>query len=220
MGVIYLVSLPLILLGLLKLNLKKYWIVLFWLLTAPLASALAVDAPNASRSLVFLPTWQILEAIGLLTLLQMKKQSFRLVTVSVFCILVLLNFVYFQHNYFRHTNGEYGIYWQRGYKEAVLMAKKNSNDKRVYVSNDYEQAYIFYLFYNKVDPAKYLLSGGSERINNKCYEIDNVLFGVCSDVVPGMILISQNLSEGESYSKVEDIKNDDGETVGYVLENK
>lgn len=217
MGIIYLASLPLIIIGFAKLNYKKYWIIPAWMLMAPLASALAVDAPNASRSLVFLPTWQIFESMGFLVLLSLRHQILRKLSVISVSLLLLLNFVYFLHNYFNHTNSEYGIYWQNGYREAMVKARELSKDNPVFISNKYEQPYIFYLFHNRINPYEYINSGGSRRIKEECFFIENVYFGTCDDKHDrGSILISQESFENESFEKISEIVSSEGKVVGHI----
>lgn len=207
MGILYLVSLPFILIGLIIFDKKKYWIVLFWLFIAPAASALAVDAPNASRSLIFLPTWQIFEAVGVVYLLTVERKKMKAWSLFLISCIYVINFTYYFHNYFYHTNSEYGKYWQEGYKESVLEASKyRGNGKKVVFSSKFEQPYIFYLFYTKFDPASYIASGGSNRISEKCFTIENVYFGNCESIIAkGDILISQNTEDAQKYKKIRDV---------------
>lgn len=220
MGVLFFVSLPLIILGLIRLNLKKYWILLFWLFIAPIPSALAVDAPNASRSLAFLPIWQIFEGLGFLNFFyvgQSIKRKFIFLTIS---ILLVINLFYFIHNYFNHTHSEYGKYWQHGYEEVMKSANSYSKKgEKVLISEEFEQPYIFYLFHNQIEPSRFLAAGGSEIIKQTCYHIDNVFFGKCSNNSNVNIVISKNNLDQSKYIKVEDIRDKDGLVVGVVYRN-
>ncbi len=91
---------------------------------------------------------------------------------------------------------------------------------RVFISNKYEQGYIFYLFHNKFEPKKYLESGGSQRISQECHPINNVFFGNCSEyLIPGSILISQDRPESNNFIKIEEIKDSKGLVVGGVYRN-
>ena len=218
MGVILLVSLPFILLGFFTMHRRKMLFILFWFLIAPLASSLAVDAPNASRSLVFLPTWYIFEALGLLWILSLKK-VLRNGLIAIIFACYLLNYIYYVHNYFMHTNNIYGIYWQSGYKEAVMRAHEyEKSGSRVFFDPSFEQAYIFYLFYNQYDPAKYLASGGSDRIKNKCFTIDNAFFGECSDQIKkGDIVLSIKEEETNKLKKIEALSGQENEAIYEAL---
>ncbi|MGH7202989.1 MAG: glycosyltransferase family 39 protein [Candidatus Levyibacteriota bacterium] len=187
MGVLYLIDLPFILIVifyLLRYQFSTASILFFWLLFAPAASALAVDAPNASRSLIFLPTWQIFVAFGWwFAFSAIDKKKLKLL-FALPILLLLFSFIYFVHQYFVNTNQEVQKDWQYGYKEAVDYAVQYQNtNKNVFFSKDFEQPYIFYLFYTKYDPAKYIATGGSSRLSQKCFRIDKAYFGDCTDKI-------------------------------------
>jgi len=71
--------------------------------------------------------------------------------------------LYYLDMYFVHQNPENSEYWQYGYKDAVRLTEK-IKDKydKVIVSTTLEQSYMFFLFYTKYDPLKYLASGGTK----------------------------------------------------------
>lgn len=181
MGLLYFANIAFLLLGifyLLKYKLQASGILFMWLLLSPLASALAIDAPNASRSLIFLPIWHIFEAFGWWYAFVLVKSK-RLRLLFIFPALMLaLNMMYYLHQYYAHTDTDTQKDWLFGYKEAVEEVQKYDN-KRIVFSENFEQPYIFYLFYTKYDPARYIESGGSTRISDKCFAIDNVYFGMC-----------------------------------------
>lgn len=195
-GVLYLISLPFIIIGmvnLLKDNHRSAKLLFLWLFLAPIASALAVDAPNASRSMVFLPTWQIFTSYGIFSIVSKTKEDLKLRLILTIMALYLINFIFYAHMYFIHTNTEYFSYWQYGYKEAVF---ETTHEKKpiIYLS-DVEQAYIFYLFYTQKNPLDYIREGGSARIAKECFSIDNAYFGKCEEKVKsGSIVISAKYS--------------------------
>jgi len=60
-------------------------------------------------------------------------------------------------------NPEVSQYWQYGYKDAVEFTEKiKSKYQKVVVSTTLEQSYMFFLFYTKYDPVKYLAAGGTQ----------------------------------------------------------
>lgn len=186
MGNMYIVSLPLIILGIYFLLFRYFavsWIIFVWFLIAPLASSLTSDAPSSLRSLLFLPTWQVFEASGIIFLFQMiKKKKIVLFLQIVLVCIYAVNFYYYMNQYYRYTNSDvnYQKAWQFGYKDAVIFANQERNsNKRIVFSNLFEQPYIFYLFYSQYNPALYQSSGGSNRIMKECFSIDNSYFGNC-----------------------------------------
>ncbi len=183
MGLLYLANIAFIVLGILYLLKHKPYVssILFvWLLLAPVASALAIDAPNSSRSMIFLPTWHIFEAFGWWYAFSLLKNNPLKIILLVPLLFLFINIVYFLHQYFVHTNTDSQKDWQYGYKEAV---ENIDTEKKVIFSKNFEQPYIFYLFYTKYSPEKYLETGGSSRLNQKCYAIDNAYFGDCFETL-------------------------------------
>ncbi len=184
MGNMYLFSLPFILLGiffLLTRFLRQSLLVFLWFLLAGLPAAPTTEAPHSIRSLVFLPTWQIFEAAGLLFMfILIRKRIWKNLFIVLVSMGYLINFIYFYHQYFIHTNTDFQREWIYGYKEVILDMQKENH----YIfSNKFEQPYIFYLFYTKYDPGKYLKEGGSNRTLSKCYSIDYAYFGDCKKVL-------------------------------------
>ena len=160
-GILYLFELPLIFLGILKLWQfpgKTKWVIFTWFLFAPVASSFSTGVPHAVRSLVFLPTFQIFAALGFFQMRDWAKKTglkgFFL--FSLFSFLFSLNIFYFFHQYFIHLNDEYSAFWQYGYKEVVLeVASERENYSKIFVTTEYDQPYIFFLFYLKYPPQKY-----------------------------------------------------------------
>lgn len=182
MGVEYLVSLPFLIVGILYLW-KNYRhqakIITIWILIAPITSSLAIDSPNAIRSMMFLPVIQICVALGIWNFYSVKKENMKRVVLVVISLLYISNVIYYVHQYFDNTNLLYARYWQFGYRDGVKYAN-SVQDSKVFFASDVEQAYIFYLFYSKKDPSTYLRNGGSKITKGDCYQIENSYFGDCS----------------------------------------
>lgn len=221
MGILYIVFLPFIIIGILAIIHRKIysaWFLFYWLLLAPVASALAVDAPNASRSLVFLPTWDIFAAFGVVTAyLYIQDNRYKKVFIILTIILLILNIFYYLHNYFVHTNREFGPYWQYGYKEAIEYTKQFPG-KRIVFLPDVEQGYIFYLFYNQYDPRKYLADGGSIRLDEKCFQIDNALFGNCQLHAGDIVVTTKELPELSGKKELQKIPYSDNTVAVRIVE--
>lgn len=223
-GVLYLVSLPFILLGIYYLifnHFKRHWIIFAWFLLAPVLSALAISAPNASRSMIFLPTWDIFAAVGIVILIS-KYKTKRIPIILAVVMLFVCNFIYYTHQYFVHTNREYEKYWQYGYKQAIdYIVKSDFSRKNVYFKNDIEQGYMFYLFHTQYNPATYIARGGSKHIVEKCYSIDNIYFGSCSlDKESGTILVTSKVLSEKMYNNIKTISFSNGEDAVYIYEIK
>lgn len=119
--------------------------VLIWFFAAPAASAITMSTPHAVRSLLLLPTLQIVTAYGFFKI-------YKIILPFAFCLLTL-NAMFYIHQYFIHLNSEYAKDWQYGYKQAVgkVLGLENNYD-RIYFTKFYDQAYIYFLFYGRIDP--------------------------------------------------------------------
>ena len=164
-GLLYLWDLPFILAGIFCLirknfNLKSKIIILWWFAIAPLASSVTWGVPHSLRSEIYLPTYQIFNAIGVYYFYQMTKKN-KLAITSTFLILTF-NFLFYLHQYYVHMPIEYSRAWLYGRREAALFTKsiKDKYD-RVIVSTKIDQPHEFWLYYTKYDPKKYLKEGGT-----------------------------------------------------------
>lgn len=225
-GQLYLVSLPLILAGIYFLLSRAFamaWILFAWLLFAPVAAALTFESPHALRSLIFLPTWHIFEAAGVVFLLQtIRKQRF-VKPLLIFVILLFAgNMFYFLHQYFVHTDTDHQKDWQYGYREAIeSLNVYNDSNKRVIFSNNFEQPHIFYLFYTQYDPEKYIASGGSSRTAKECFAIERVHFGKCLDKLrDGDIYVAAENAEISDTKEVKRFEYQNGDPATRIFEYK
>jgi 4-amino-4-deoxy-L-arabinose transferase-like glycosyltransferase len=129
-----------------------------WLLIAPIAASPTTGLPHAVRTLVFLPVFQIFSAVGLARF----AARWRLITL-LYGVFILFNILYYCDMYFVQMNPEVSEYWQYGYKDAVAFTEKvKAKYQKVVVSTTLEQSYMFFLFYTKYDPVKYLAGGGTQ----------------------------------------------------------
>lgn len=168
-GLLYLWDIPFLLSGVFFLLSQKGWQRLFifwWFFISPVAAAPTTGTPHAVRTIAFLPTFQIFTALGVIFLagyLAKIRQSFlRFLVVIVIFSFAIFNFLYFVHIYAVHMPVEYSKYWQYGRKEAVEYVKENGDKyDKIVISTKLEQPHMFFLFYLKYDPKKYLAEGGT-----------------------------------------------------------
>jgi 4-amino-4-deoxy-L-arabinose transferase-like glycosyltransferase len=177
MGIVYLWELPFILLGMLWVSRRggKMALLLWgWFFVAPVAASPTTELPHGIRTLVFLPTFQIFAALGIVETIRRVQQMRTVKTISIwyrylvfgsialYAALAAFNIFYYAHMYFVHTNTEYSKYWQFGYKEAVAYATRVKGQyKKIVVSTNLEQPHMFFLFFLKYDPKTYLAEGGT-----------------------------------------------------------
>jgi 4-amino-4-deoxy-L-arabinose transferase-like glycosyltransferase len=224
-GLMYVISLPFILMGayfLFKNERMIAFLLGYWFFLAPISGSLVTGSPNAERALIMLPIWQILEALGFIQLVRaINKKILKKLLLVFISLIYLFLFMLYVNLYFLHTNSEFGQYWQYGYEQAVNTADRYTNgSNKILFSKEYEQGYIFYLFYSKYDPAKYIQSGGSNRITQQCFNVGNVYFENCLSLLSkGDVYISLTETNIKNMKKVNEILDKNGKTVGYVYKH-
>jgi 4-amino-4-deoxy-L-arabinose transferase-like glycosyltransferase len=174
MGLLYLWELPFLLYGVYRVLKHRKGpvstVLLGWLLISPVAASPTTGLPHAVRTLVFLPVFQIFTAVGAADAVRIWRQylsgSKRVLWYAAAAgaaLLAVFNFAYYLDMYFVQQNPEVSQYWQYGYKDAVAYTEKvKEKYQKVVVSTKLEQSYMFFLFYTKYDPAKYLTAGGTK----------------------------------------------------------
>lgn len=166
MGLLYLWELPLLLYGIYAIVKAKEKtiaaLVIGWMLIAPIPASITTGLPHSVRTLVFLPTFQLLVAYAIVDIIAKTKHLVRYGIIAIGIVCIIANFAYYLDKYYVHMNSEVSEFWQYGNRQAVEFAEqlKYKYDK-VVVSTQIDQAYMFFLFYTKYDPVKYLAEGGT-----------------------------------------------------------
>jgi 4-amino-4-deoxy-L-arabinose transferase-like glycosyltransferase len=168
LGILYLVDLPFVYLGLYFMFHQKHkksaLLILSWFLFAPVAASVTRDVPHALRSELMLPTFQIMISFGILGMLRMltRKPRLRVLVTTVVVGAYLINSGLFFHLYFVHFAKDTSKYWVYGRREAALYAESQKNRfDRIIVSTALDQPHMFFLYYLKYDPVRYLKEGGT-----------------------------------------------------------
>lgn len=163
-GMLYFWDLPFVLFGiyfLIKNRPQNTFVVFWWFLTAPLASALTTGTPHAVRALLYLPSFQIFAAYGFW---EVVKNRGKIISITLFSLLIII-FFYYLHMYYKHTPLEYSQWWQYGYRQVVEeVAKREKDYQKILVTYRYDQPYIYFLFYQKIDPLWYQKNWGGGEV--------------------------------------------------------
>lgn len=168
LGHLYLIELPFLLLGLYFLAFGKYRrgtkkFIFLWLLVTPIAASFTWDVPNSGRTMLFLPAFQIITAIGIVSFYLWLKELkinklIKYSLIGVIGVLALFNFIYFLNQYFVQYNYTNSQDWQYGYEELVpFVDNYSSGENKIIVSSNrpMDQSYIFFLHQLKYDPELY-----------------------------------------------------------------
>lgn len=163
MGMMYLLELPFLLLGIIyfaKKITKKSMVLIMLLILAPLPAAITSGTPHGVRSIAMIPGLLFIVSLGIIyfkEILSNLKNSVmvRIIIFALFSV-AIINFIYYMNQYYTATPRFYGYFWLAGNKEAILKAKELENKyEKIIMSYEYDQPYIYYLFYNKIDPHWY-----------------------------------------------------------------
>lgn len=160
MGMLYLWDFPFILLGVFFLfkKIDRRILLLFILFfLAPFPSSITTGTPHPVRAIAMIPAFQIFSSVGFIfVLLFFQRYKFAIAANSIIIIALLLNLTYYLKSYYVDTPIEYGYFWQYGNKEAIEYARQHEDEyKKIVMTYRIDQPYIYYLFYNKIDPFWY-----------------------------------------------------------------
>ncbi len=145
---------------------KLIWL---WLLLSPLPSALSRDIVSGVRSLPMVIPLSVIGGIGLSVMFKNK-----LMTLVYFAFLAFST-VYFMDLYFVHSPFYFSKYWMTPYKQAVAIVNQNKDKyNRIVFSTSLGQPYIYFLYYNKIDPRFFL--SHSKSVDNIYGDVGEVSF--------------------------------------------
>jgi hypothetical protein len=174
-GFLYLIEFPFLIFGAYQILIKKIrWgiFTLGWILIVPFAlSPFIYESPNIHRYLLSILPLEIIIAFGITEFFQIIRVNRKIFKISV--VILLLVFV------FQFTNFlvELFIYqpvhkpWTRNHPYKQLISDLNKLAplyNKIAISTSDANVYMYYLFYNKVNPKTYqsLGSHGNEDFNN------------------------------------------------------
>jgi len=154
MGLIYLFELPFILFGIYLLlfsdfNIKTKLLIFGWFLLAPVPASITTGVPHAVRTLNFLPTFQILSALGLVYAFVYinKFKNVKYLAYLIFAAIFVFNFSYYLNQYFVQQN-----YY---YVDEVVKLQDNYDNIVISDNQPMDKSYMFFLFYLKYSPSEY-----------------------------------------------------------------
>src|SRR3990172_10839382 len=124
-----------------------FWLLILWMFIAPLPSAFSRDIVSGVRSLPLAVPLCILVGVGLNYVFSKR------VGMVLYSLLFIGSVVYFMDIYIVHYSYYFAKHWLSPYKQAISVVNKNySQYNRIVFTDTLGQPYIFFLFYNRVDP--------------------------------------------------------------------
>jgi len=187
---------------------KKYLflIPIAWLFTGVIPAALTFeDLPNVVRANLMIPALVMIAAFGVSESLRIFKGRVRTIFIIISALILSQNISSFLHNYFHHLRIHEP--WHRSAAEAELIftvddyLKKN---KKVIMTTESNNNFIFYLFYNKFDPAEFQRRGSPKEKENLVF--DNIKYTYHPCPLEGDPRKSTSAKEGFIYVNKPDCK--------------
>ena len=156
-GVLYVWMLPFLLYGtwtILQKRSVNAKLLLIWLVISPLPAALTGDPFHTYRSfLTYLPLI-LLVGVGMRSLYANIEKRYKKLFLAGGFTAISLSVALFLFNYAVITPGARGRAWDHGYKEIIEYLQNQEADK-VIVDDITSEAYIYFLYFEQVDPIVY-----------------------------------------------------------------
>lgn len=156
MGQLYLVEIVTIIVGFWVLIRKQGYqrnILLFWLFMYPIPAAL-IGPNHALRSIVGIPVFTIISALGIYQILYLFKAWGKVALISTLLALTFSLAIYFNSYFLEYPKQSKYNTWRYGMKEAINYVEKSKYSCGI-VSNQFHHINSFILFFTKFDPALY-----------------------------------------------------------------
>lgn len=132
-----------------KNNQTKFFIISLFIIS-PIPSAFSQESPHSLRTMQMLLPLVFTSSLGASHIF--KKAGTKLIFIPIM-ICFFINYIY---SYYRLYPIRDSAAWAYGYQQMIKDVSKLENDyDRIIVTGFYWKPYIFYLFFDKVDPAVY-----------------------------------------------------------------
>lgn len=169
MGLMYVWEAPFLLLGLWALFRKNIpnelaAIIIVSVIIAPIPASVTTQAPHAMRSYTGIPLLQLVEAMGIWFVAASIHTKYRRYFFILLGIIAAAGLNVFWNGYFVRFPNEQSDSFQYALAPAIQYAlKEEKNYDHVAFSHQGSlyQSYMFFLFYSRFDPIRYLSLGGT-----------------------------------------------------------
>lgn len=166
LGLLHRFELPLFTVGIFALFLLPIparFIMLAWLLAAPLPGAFSINQPNALRTLLNAPMLSFISTLGALRIYDGLTKRYRRAGLVIFAGFLAISLFVFSYSYFWWVPRTKSAVFGDGYRQLASYVRgvEGSYDV-VHISGYYWRPYIFMLFWNSYDPGLYQNGGTPE----------------------------------------------------------
>ena len=158
MGLLLLITMPFFFTGLYALLKRKMWPALLFLFLSPLPASMSFETPSSVRAIFMVVPLAVAMGTGTLFLWLKIRQypNLKKIAAGIIILAFVYNFASYLNSYRLNAFIRYSEEWQYGYKPlAEKVTKISSSYKKVKMTISRGTPYIFFLFYNRYDPAKW-----------------------------------------------------------------
>lgn len=140
-------------------NKRTKFFLLFWLMISPVTASLAKETPHSLRAMPMVAPVLLVSSLGFQKLLVNKlSKTLILATMLVSLTGYLVNYYYL----YPHQNN---TSWGYGYEELFMkLNQQEGNFDKIIVTGANWKPYIYYLFYNQIDPLEYQNSNSQTNV--------------------------------------------------------
>ncbi|MFC1627018.1 ArnT family glycosyltransferase [Patescibacteria group bacterium] len=190
-GSLYLVQLPLLLIGLYYLFKSKSPAILpllLWLVLAPVPAALTKATPHALRSLALIIPLIFISSYGFIKLFKSK------IIVYLVSLVLLLEFSRYLYIYHHDYPRLHSFHWQYGYEDLIKQISEKKDDyDTIYITRDFGRPSIYYWFYTQTNPQTV------QKLNNtvlkdqgEYLQFENLYFGQSDPDKSGLVVTTED----------------------------
>jgi 4-amino-4-deoxy-L-arabinose transferase-like glycosyltransferase len=135
---------------------KEKMFILLPVLLIPITASLTKATPHSLRILFNLPFFAIISGLGLVSLhdyFKHRKDFVAKLELIGFASFIIIDISLFLNYFFRGYPVVASSAWQYAYQPLFeYLSKVEDKYNRIYISNEYGRAYMYYLFYRQIDP--------------------------------------------------------------------
>jgi len=159
-GELYKIQAPFLLIGLYFLFSRKEkhrWILLAWLLLSFVPVATTKDSiPNALRTLIAAPFFEMISAYGFFEILKVLDKKKRIIIVILSTLILICEMGLYLKNYYTTYAIKYSRDWQYGYKQVMAYVSKHYREyDEIVITRYYGEPHMFTLFYLSFPPDRF-----------------------------------------------------------------
>lgn len=160
-----------------SINRKIKLLIFFWILTTPIPSALTQDGgTHPTRLFLMIIPIISMAAYGVWASFNALNMKYRKIFVGAISLVIIISFVFYQHNYWIHYPWNSERWWQAGYSEAIrTTVEEGKKYDKVIISNADEPSLIFFLGYSEYSPEKFQKNYPLQQANFQGFETVSLL---------------------------------------------